>query len=257
MGKRFICFACIALISGCGASLETTSSSEEVKVSSILVALKCAFAEALVNEHRNGTPERLRGRVAAGKLTLNIVASSSNQVSAAATNAPDGPFVFSYRGGTGSILPSFSRSRETTNTVKTVIDFRYLLEAKDTQACSLQSDQARNSYGFSKWLASTISGLDIAAPLEPRGQVDKIEYSADFAVKSESANKVDFSVIFLSASAGTVQSRNDVQSLTFTIAPADPKTNPRPGDGGVGLGGIGPAIGGMGPAIIMPPAVLE
>lgn len=235
MGKRFICCACIALVSGCGSSFDTTSSSEEVKVSSILVALKCAFAEALVNEHSSGTPERLRGRVAAGKLTLNIVASSSKQVSAAATNTPDGPFVFSYRGGTGSILPSFSRSRETTNTVKTVIDFRYFLEAKNTQACSLQSNQARNSYGFSRWLASTISGLDIAAPLEPRGQVDQIEYSADFAVKSESSNKIDFSVIFLSASAGSIQSRSDVQSLTFTIAPANPKTNPIPSDPNPGI----------------------
>lgn len=124
-----------------------------------------------------------------------------------------------------------------TDTVKTTISFRYLLEAKDTSACDLIPKATRAKYGFSNWLAKTISGLDFNAKTEPSGQVDKLEYSADFAVISAGNGGLDFDVVFLGGSVGIDSTRNDIQSLAFIIAPPDEKTNPVPvKKSGSGLG---------------------
>jgi hypothetical protein len=62
--------------------------------------------------------------------------------------------------------------------------------------------------------------------------VDKIDYSATFGVVAADNAGLDFDVVFLSASAAQNESRNDVQSIKFTIAPPEAKKNkhPHPGE---------------------------
>jgi hypothetical protein len=208
--------------------------SDVVAVPAIIGSLKCAFAEALKKESGEGQIERLKGRVAAGTLTLKVVDDTKISASIKGKAASNGPFVFSYMGGTGSILPSLGGSVQRTDTVKTTISFRYLMDAKDTSACNLIPQATRAKYGFSNWLAKTISGLDFNAKTEPVGQIDKLEYSADFAVISAGNGGLDFDVVFLGGSAGVDSTRNDLQSLAFSIAPPDKEKNPVPGGANVG-----------------------
>lgn len=237
--KKYAALLLSAAVTSCG-GMGPARESDVVAVPAIIGSLKCAFAEALRKEAGNGQIERLRGRVAAGTLTLKVVDDTKISGSIKGKAASNGPFVFSYMGGTGSILPSLGGSVQRTDTVKTTISFRYLLDAKNTAACDLIPEATRAKYGFSNWLAKTISGLDFNVKVEPVGQIDKLEYSADFAVISAGNGGLDFDVVFLSGSVGADATRNDVQSLSFTIAPIDKKTNPAPSGGGAATG-VGPA----------------
>lgn len=232
MRKIFV-LSCVLSIASCGMTEPDSDTDNLVSVSSIIGSMKCAFAEALIKEAAGESRDRLKGRVVAGTLTLNVVSGRTSSVSAGAkagSEALPGPFVFNYRGAQGSILPSFSRSVERSNTAKTEIKFRYLLQAKNTDACGGVPKEMRDGYGFSKWISETVSGLDIASEHEPRGVVEEIKYTAEFGVKKTGSHKAQFDIIFLSAGGEATQTRNDVQSLTFTIAPENAKTNPRPGD---------------------------
>jgi hypothetical protein len=217
--KTIISFLAAAAIAGC-ASL-APAQPDTVEVSYIVASLKCAFAKALLLEQQPGRTERLRGRIASGTLTLKVVKSLKNEGSGKIS-----PAVLSYAGA--SIGPSFSSSLEETQTIETKINFRFLLEASNDQACHLPEGQL-DRYGFSPWLAGIISQLDTSIKVEPRGQVDSLEYKGDFGVLRTGAGKIDFNVIFVSGSAGFTASRNDVQTIDFTIAPEDKVKNPRPG----------------------------
>jgi len=233
--KKFLVFALSTALSSCG-GMAPPRESDVVAVPAIIGSLKCAFAEALRREAVEGQLERLKGRVAAGTLTLKVVDDTKISASIKGKAASNGPFVFSYMGGTGSILPSLGGSVQRTDTVKTTISFRYLLDAKDTSACNLIPEATRAKYGFSNWLAKTIAGLDFNARTEPVGQIDKLEYSADFAVINAGNGGLDFDVIFLGGSVGVDSTRNDLQSLSFTIAPPDKEKNPVPGGANAGVG---------------------
>jgi hypothetical protein len=134
----------------------------------------------------------------------------------------------------------FPGSVEQSNTIDTQINFRYLLEATDTRACDLVSPYTQAQYGFSDWLSSAISGLDYSARVSPPGQIDKVTYSGAFGVTTSGSAGANFNVIFLSANASDAASRNDIQSINFTIAPVNKKTNPAPTPHGGD--GIGPAF---------------
>jgi hypothetical protein len=199
-----------------------------VQVAPITASLKCAFATALLAERNPGRIERLRGRIASGTLTLKIV--DDRKISAGAK--PNGPFVLSAKPSLVSVIPSFGVSSEETDTVTTKIAFRYLLAATNDRACSLPEAQG-DRYGFSVWLSSIIGGLDIPARVQPSGVIESIDYTADFAVVNAGNAGLDFDVIFFSGNVGLSQTRNDVQSIAFTIAPPS-KKNPPPKPPGVG-----------------------
>jgi hypothetical protein len=59
------------------------------------------------------------------------------------------------------------------------------------------------------------------------GGVDSIKFSQDFAVTNTNETGVDFNLVFVSANIGGSSERNDIQNLTFTIAPVSAK-NPVP-----------------------------
>ncbi|MBX3520794.1 MAG: hypothetical protein KF835_12350 [Xanthobacteraceae bacterium] len=196
-----------------------------VSVSTIIGSLKCAFAEALLLESKKGHVERLHGRVASGTLTLKIVDEDKVGASVKAKAVATGPFVFSFAGGTASIIPSFSTSNTRTDTIETKISFRYLLSAQNDDACDLIPEAVRAKYGFSSWLASTIAGLDFNVGVQPRGQIDQLEYTGIFGVVATDSFGLDFDVVFLSGSISDTTTRNDVQTINFKIAPIS-KANP-------------------------------
>jgi hypothetical protein len=233
------------LLSGCG--YQPPTQGQLVQVAPITASLKCAFATALLAEREPGRIERLKGRIASGTLTLKIV--DDRKISAGAK--PQGPFVLSAKPSLVSITPSFGLSSQETDTVTTVIAFRYRLAADNDRACSLPEAQG-DRYHFSTWLASIIAGLDIPAGVQPTGVVESINYTGDFAVINTGNAGVDFDVIFFSTNLGLSQTRNDVQTIAFKIAPVS-KTNPPPRGGGVG--GVGPAAPppNLGPAAPPPP----
>lgn len=198
-----------------------------VQVPAIVGAMKCAFATALMEEKKKGKIKRLEGTVAAGTLTLNVVYKNTKDFSLQAKAVPGGPFVFSYAGGVGSILPSFSHGTIATNTIKTEIDFRYYMWATDAAVCQGVRSDTRAKYGFTEWLASVISGLDANSYTYPLGQADALRYEAQFGVVSKDKLGLDFDVVFLSGAVGAETERNDVQTIKFTIAPAG-KDNPPP-----------------------------
>jgi hypothetical protein len=224
-------------LAGCAHQAVPRHTDQLVAVPVVIGALKCAFAEALVRETETGQIQRLRGRVASGVLTLKIV--DENKVGAGVEGQSAGPFILSFQGATGSILPSLSGSVTRTDTISTDIYFRYLLDGHDTRACDIIPKEQRDEYGFSRWLAKLVTGLDVHARVSPPGQVDKISYSSDFAVVRSGQSDVDFNIVFLSASASAAWTRNDVQSLKFTIAPKS-KENPPPVPGGGS--GVGPSL---------------
>ncbi|MGV1927543.1 hypothetical protein ACQZ6S_19760 [Agrobacterium tumefaciens] len=198
-----------------------------VQVPAIIGALKCAFAMALMTEKEKGQIKRLETTIASGTLTLNVVHKVSRDFSLQAKAVSGGPFVFSYAGGMGSLLPRFSHSNVATNTIKTEIDFRYYMWAKDADICKNVSVQANAKYGFSEWLATVISGLDANSYEYPLGQADALKYEAEFGVVAKDTAGLDFDIVFLSGSLGTENERSDVQKIKFTIAAAS-TDNPPP-----------------------------
>lgn len=227
--KTIISFLAAAAIAGCAGL--APAQQDTVEVSYIVASLKCAFAKALLHEQQPGNTERLKGRIAAGTLTFKVVNKLTDEASAKIS-----PAVLSYAGA--SIGPSFSSSLEETQTIETKINFRFLLEASNEQACHLPEGQL-DRYGFSPWLTGIISQLDTSINVEPRGEVDSLEYKGDFGVLRTGGGKLDFQVIFVSGSAGVTASRDDVQTIYFKIAPEDKKENPKPGNLGkldIGLG---------------------
>ncbi len=217
MFKHFIVAALAVSLTTCGHA-PTRMDSELVHVSDILGALKCAFATALVKENQSGNIPSLAEQVAYGTLTLNVVYKRSAEFGIKGKAVEGGPFVFSYLGGTGSILPSFSASSEETNTIKTDINFRYYLSATDSEVCGNVDAKTQARYGFTEWLASIISGLDKNAYQYPLGSTDSVVYDAQFGVLKKGKAGVDFDVVFLSGNLGRASERNDVQSIKFTIA---------------------------------------
>ncbi len=205
----------------------TRMDSSLVQVPAILGALKCAFATALMKEKRSGQIKRLEGTVAAGTLTLKVVHKNTKDFSLAAKPVTGGPFVFSFAGGVGNFLPSFSRSVVATNTIKTEINFRYYMWAADADVCGNVGADTRARYGFTEWLSTVVEGLDANSYTYPMGQADALTYDAEFGVVAKDKLGLDFDVVFLSGSAGLESERNDVQSLKFTIAPVTPD-NPLP-----------------------------
>ncbi|WP_085031579.1 hypothetical protein [Ensifer aridi] len=226
MYRRLATLISVIGLSAC-AGPATRMDSSLVQVPAIIGALKCAFATALLKEKEKGQIRRLENTIASGTLTLNVVHKVSRDFSVQAEAAAGGPFVFSYAGGTGSFLPRFSHSNVATNTIKTEIDFRYYMWAKDADVCSNASVQANAKYGFSEWLAAVISGLDANSYEYPLGQADALKYEAEFGVVAKDNAGLDFDIVFLSGSAGTENERSDVQKIKFTIA-AESKDNPPP-----------------------------
>jgi len=217
MLKPLITAALSASLAACGHA-PTRMDNELVRVSAILGALKCAFATALVKENRSGNVPSLAEQIAYGTLTLNMVYKRSADFGIKGKAVENGPFVFSYLGQTGSVLPSFSDSSEETNTIKTEINFRYYLAATDSDVCTDVDAKTQARYGFTEWLASVMSGLDKNAYQYPLGTADSVVYDAQFGVLKKDAAGVDFDVVFLSGDAGGDNERNDVQSIKFTIA---------------------------------------
>ena len=131
--------------------------------------MKCAFATALVKENETGSVPSLRGQVAYGTLTLNVVYKRNADFSIKGKAVAGGPFVFSYLAQTGSILPSSSHSSAETNTIKTDINFRYYLDGIDKDVCGSVDSSTQARYGFTEWLASVMGGMDENAYQYPRG----------------------------------------------------------------------------------------
>lgn len=218
----YLALACL-LSSGCSRAI---APAELAKVEVIFAALKCAFASALVEERRVGI-RRLEGAVAAGTLTLKLVHTSGTDVVGKAAAASAGPFIFAFLGNTGSITPYISREVNKTDTIKTEVPFRFLMRAKNEDVCSTLSAPQRAKIGLSDWLAKLISGMNVNIDFDPPGQVDSITFSQDFAVTEVAKGGIDFNFVFLSATMGASSVRNDVQNLTFTIAPVSAE-NPDP-----------------------------
>lgn len=227
---RATCVACSLVASACAGRPESTDQVAQVPI--IFAALKCAFAQALIEEDRKVRKDgfeysRLKGRVAVGTLTLKIIHTANANVGAKAVATPGsiaGPFVFALGAGTASVIPSVSRTVKKTDTITTTIPFRFLLEAQNDDVCKTLSQSQRAKIGLSDWLANLILGLNTNVGYEPRGMVDKIVFSQDFGVVETTQGGVDFNFVFLSASAGKSSERNDVQTLEFTIAPPESKT---------------------------------
>ncbi len=217
MHKQLIVTALAVSVTSCGHA-PTRMDSELVRVSAILGALKCAFATALVKENQNGNVPSLAEQIAYGTLTLNVVYKRSADFGIKGKAVEGGPFVFSYLGQTGSILPSFSASSEETNTIKTEINFRYYLSATDSDVCGNVDAKTQARYGFTEWLASIMSGLDKNAYEYPLGLTDSVVYDGQFGVLNKSKTGIDFDVVFLSGNVAGASERNDVQSIKFTIA---------------------------------------
>jgi len=225
----------IALLSSgtCGCATGVISSDQLVPIAPITASLKCAFAKALVNEERPGHIQRLKGRVVTGTLTLQI----ADDRKVGGSLGTSGPFILAKAAIPISITPSLTASDEENDTVTTKINFRYVLTAANTYACQLPDAQA-DAYHFSDWLAQVVKGLDIPASVQPSGIVDSINYTGNFAVTTVGGGGLNFNVIFVTGSVNGSVTRNDVQTLTFTIAPAS-KSNPAPGP--TDHGGVGPA----------------
>ncbi|HWL68149.1 MAG TPA: hypothetical protein VNS22_07155 [Geminicoccus sp.] len=196
------------------------------QVSVVVAALKCAFSDALMAERANGI-RRLEGAVAAGKLTFKAVHTNGREAGAKLVAAAPGPFVFPFAGGSGNITGNVSRGVTRTDTLQTEMPFRFVLYAADNRACDVirQSDQVR--YGLSEWLAALITGANQNIAYDPPGQIDAISFDQDFAVTNVTKGGLDFNLVFLSLSASVSAQRNDVQHLSFTIAPAS-DNNPPP-----------------------------
>ncbi|MDG4898601.1 hypothetical protein P9272_34345 [Mesorhizobium sp. WSM4976] len=224
--RRLVNLALAVLLAGCATKPPTTAESL-VQVPLILGALKCAFATALMKERNPDKVKVLEGQVAAGTLTLKIVYNRSKDFSLKGKAATGGPFVFAYSGGTASILPNFSASAAETGTLTTTLPFRYYLYATNADVCNQVDAATQLKFGFSDWLAGIISGLQVNSPYSPLGQVDNVQYGADFGVTKTTKGGVDFDIVFLSGSANAASTRNDVQSISFTIGPPS-KTNPAP-----------------------------
>jgi len=218
--------ALAASLTACGHA-PTRMDSELVRVSSILGALKCAFATALVKENESGNVPSLAEQIAYGTLTLNVVYKRSADFGIKGKAVEGGPFVFSYLGQAGSILPRFSASSEETNTIKTEINFRYYLSATDNEVCGNVDAKTQARYGFTEWLASIMSGLDKNAYQYPLGVADSVVYDAQFGVLKKNQTGVDFDVVFLAGNVDAASERNDIQSIKFTIAsPSDEQRAP-------------------------------
>lgn len=227
MRLPFVLAAAAFSLSACAS--RTPNELSLVEVPLIIGALKCAFATALLKENEPGNIKRLEGSVAAGTLSLKLVYTNSQDFSIKGKATAGGPFVFTYAGATGSILPNFSSSVVRTNTITTDIDFRYYMYATNDDVCDNVGADTQARYGFSKWLADVIAGVDANANTYPLGQLDQVKYSQEFGVVRTTKGGVDFDVVFLSGSASASSTRNDVQSLKFTIAPVS-KENPLPED---------------------------
>jgi hypothetical protein len=215
-------------VAGCG-FLPMATSPDLIPIAPITASLKCAFAKALLEERAPGHMERLRGRVVAGTLELKVV--DDRQLGASVKNA--GPFILALTTPL-SISPSFSSSYHAVNTIDTKINFRILLEANNLNACQLPGAEA-DTLGFSSWLAKVIAGLDFNPSAQPRGVVESIYYEGDFAVTRQGSGGLDLNILTISPSLSASASRNDVQNISFTIAPIS-KDNPAPGKGRGTLG---------------------
>lgn len=215
-----------------GCSNRLLTSDQLVPIAPITASLKCAFAKALLLEAQPGQIQRLKGRVVSGTLMLQI---ADDTKLGGSLGLSGGPFILTK---SASIGVSLSASNEENDTVTTKIAFRYLLNATNAQACQLP--QAKGDvYGFSSWLGQVIAGLNIPASVQPNGVIDSINYTGNFAVTKVEGGGINFNVVFVTGSVNDTTTRNDVQNLTFTIAPVS-KTNPAPVLGGGD--NIGPAF---------------
>jgi hypothetical protein len=214
-------------VSACG-FFPMATSPDLVPIAPISASLKCAFAKALFVEQEPGHVERLRGRVVAGTLTLKVV--DDRQLSASTKTSA--PYILALTTPI-SISPSFSLGYHAVNTITTKINFRFLLKADNLNACRLPGG-ATDAFGFAKWLATVIAGLDLnPTRTQPTAVVESIEYDGDFAVTRSGGGGLDLSILTISPTLSASESRNDVQNITFTIAPVGPKT-PAPGGENVG-----------------------
>ncbi len=223
MRQTSLVIALSVLISGC--TIFPPTNDQLVQVPIIFGSLKCAFAQALVKEREPGAIRRLAGTVAAGSLTLKLVQTDSSGLNL--KGKASGPFVFAFAGAGASLVPSFSTSVTRTDTITTTIDFRFLMNAENSRVCDQIEGSKRARYGFSEWLSKVIEGSNANVPYDPPGQIDQLKYSSEFAVTNTDQEGLDFDVVFLSAGITASQSRNDVQSITFTIAPPS-EDNPLP-----------------------------
>lgn len=209
----------------CGSAQETHTQ-QVAQVSIVVAALKCAFATALVEERASGI-RRLEGAVAAGKLTVKAVHTNGTDVGLKLVASPSGPFVFPLAGGTGNVTGSFSRGVKRTDTLTTEMPFRFILLAFDTNVCESIKESEQIRLGLSNWLSALIRGVNQNIAFDPPGQIDSIVFDQAFGVTNITKGGLDFNIVFLSLSAATSAERNDVQQLSFTIAPAS-EANPPP-----------------------------
>lgn len=207
------------------ASAPQMHNAQLVKVELVIAALKCAFAQALVKERAGESYDRLWGRVASGTITLNVV--DDSKYGAGIEAKPAGPFVFALGSAPGSILPHLKGTVQRTNTIRTAVDFRLGLKADSAAVCETIPDRDRQAFAFEEWLSRLVSGFDQNAGYEPYGQIDKIEYEANFAVVASSEAGAKFDVVLVGGNLSLVNERKDIQHIKFTVQGVK-KDNPYP-----------------------------
>lgn len=223
--RRLFCLAVSALVSGCASGPQNTTQPDQV--ATIFASLKCAFAKALVEERSLDEARRqdgkrpicrLRGRLATGTLTVKLeyAAAGEGQIKGAA--GAGGPFHLAALGAApGSIIPSFSSGNKRTDAMTTKLPFQIVMEAKNAAVCE-RLENKPGATALSKWLANVIINLNAHVDYEPRGRINSIEMTQDFAVVKNDKAGADVNLVFISASLGSSRETKDNQNLTFTIA---------------------------------------
>jgi len=225
LNRYFIGLAALALapLQACvsnSATTATLSKQQLVRVPQVIGALKCAFALALEKEAAPGKRKRLAGKVADVTLILQIVDTTEGSAEVKAI----GPAVLALGAG-GSVTPYLNGSVTKTDTVKTTIKFRLRLahEPQYPSACEATPNDVRNSFGFERWLATVIEGLEPNAVYRPAGNLDSVQYDATFGLQRKISGGAEFNVVFVSGKGGGSFDRNDTQSISFEIIPPNDK----------------------------------
>jgi hypothetical protein len=231
--KKLLGLMVLIPLGGCASTMADYNQNNVAQVPVMMAALKCAFAEAALKDQQRREYPRFSNSVASGTLTLNLVHTLQQGGKISTSGGATGPLVFAFSGVPVSILPNFSNTVTKTDTIKTVISFRFLMAAHNTKVCGNLPADSRAKFGLSEWLSGVINGLDVNARFDPPGQLDKLDYSADFGVVNAVGGGVDFDFVFLKAGVAASDTRNDVQSISFAIAPIS-KENPAPANTGLG-----------------------
>jgi len=201
---------CLAVtMSGCAVQPFETSASDTpvVPVESVINALKCGFAKALVAD--TADISGLSGSTAAIVLKVNVVAGHTLGGNASISGIPV------FKGA--SITPSFGGKYTDTRTINSEVDFQIDLAAKDTSICVGHEADAGRDAGFSDWIGGLVVGINNAAKGPPLASLQKYVYDSDFTVNADANASLGFTMVPVTLNINADQSRQDVQHITVTV----------------------------------------